>query len=103
MAHSDTPTSSRARNRDQDEDEEDDPPYDQDELTGSQLGDAPPGTQTQVSRRALFFIVFMYPDDVYLLDPLFFIGYTYTVMLRQDTILTFLFVKRKRKASIVCI
>jgi hypothetical protein len=52
MAHIDTPTSSRARNRDQDEDEEDDPPYDQDELTGSQLGDAPPGTQTQVSRRA---------------------------------------------------
>ena len=45
--------SSRARCRD-DEDDNDgdddinDPTYDQDELTGSQLADAPQGTQTQV-------------------------------------------------------
>ena len=46
--------SSRARCRDDkddddgDDDDINDPTYDQDELTGSQLADAPQGTQTQV-------------------------------------------------------
>ena len=46
--------SSRARCRDDedgdngDDDDFNDPTYDQDELTGSQLVDAPQGTQTQV-------------------------------------------------------
>ena len=48
------PESSCARCRDDgddddgDDDDINDPTYDQDELTGSQLADAPQGTQTQV-------------------------------------------------------
>ena len=47
-----TPSASLARTRDPHDDNDDDdndPPYDQHELTGSQLVDAPPPTQTQVS------------------------------------------------------
>jgi hypothetical protein len=46
----DIPESSQARRRDEDNDDDDihDPTYGQEELTGSQLEDAPEGTQTQV-------------------------------------------------------
>ena len=50
----DRPKSSCARHRDEKDDNDggdddtDDPTYEQDKLTGSQLADAPQGTQTQV-------------------------------------------------------
>ena len=57
------PESSRARCRDDDDDDDggdddrDDPTYEQDELMGSQLADAPQGTQTQVRIISIYYMI----------------------------------------------